>query len=445
MKKKMPRKPVKGFSSLPREEKLGQVARLFKDPQKFVEELNSFRHPKYRELLEGFSENTLAQYPLPYGVVPNVIVNGTMYMVPVVTEESSVVAAAAKSAGFWSGRGGFHARVLGTTKVGQVHFTWKGDFRKLQDHFPELKEKLVRKTSPVTRNMVKRGGGIREIRLLDMTRSMENYYQLMAEFETADSMGANFINTCMEEMASALVEYIGGSGHFHGEEKKVNVIMAILSNYTPDCLVECRVETGIGDLGEQEGRMTAEYFARKFEQAVMISRKDTYRAATHNKGIFNGIDAVALATGNDFRAIEACGHAWAARSGNYSGLTDIDLGNNMFRYSLTLPLALGTVGGLTSLHPLAKRSLEMLGNPRAGELMMIAASVGLANNFGAIRSLVTRGIQAGHMKMHLSNMLNRLGATPTEKEKARAYFSERKVSYRAVETFLLSLRKQHHS
>lgn len=436
---------MKGFSSLSREEKLDQVARLFDDPQEFVKELNSFRHPKYRELLDGFSENTLTHYPLPYGVVPNVIVNGTLYMVPVVTEESSVVAAAAKSAGFWAGRGGFHARVISTTKVGQVHFTWKGDFRKLQDHFPELKEKLLKKTAPVTQNMVKRGGGIRSIRLVETARSMEHYYQLMAEFETVDSMGANFINTCMEEMASALVEYMGGSGHFRGEEKNVHVIMAILSNYTPDCLVECRVETGIGDLGEQEGGLSPEDFARKFEQAVMISRMDPYRAATHNKGIFNGIDAVALATGNDFRAIEACGHAWAARSGNYSGLTDIDLSNHMFRYSLTLPLALGTVGGLTSLHPLAKRSLGMLGNPRAEDLMMIAASVGLANNFGAIRSLITRGIQAGHMKMHLSNILNRLEATPTEKEKAKAYFSKRKVSYRAVETFLLSLRKQHHS
>lgn len=443
--KKMHPKLLTGFSSLSREEKIDQVARLFDDPQEFAKELNSFRHQKYRELLDGFSENTITHYPLPYGVVPNVLVNGRLYMVPVVTEESSVVAAAAKSAKFWAKRGGFHARVISTTKMGQVHFTWKGNFRKLQDHFPELKEKLMEKTAPVTQNMVKRGGGIRDIRLIDKTLSMAHYYQLMAEFETVDSMGANFINTCLEEMASALVEYISGSGHFHGEEKNVNVIMAILSNYTPDCLVECRIETGIRDLGVQEGGLSPEDFARKFEQAVTISRVDTYRAATHNKGIFNGIDAVALATGNDFRAVEACGHTWAARSGNYSGLTDIDLSNHVFRYSLTLPLALGTVGGLTSLHPLAKRSLGMLGNPRAEELMMIAASVGLANNFGAIRSLITRGIQAGHMKMHLSNILNRLGATPTEKEQAKACFSKRKVSYRAVETFLLSLRKQHHS
>ena len=151
---------------------------------------------------------------------------------------------------------------------------------------------------------------------------------------------------------------------------------------------------------------------------------------------------MALATGNDFRAIEACGHTWAARDGKYKGLTDIKIENGVFTYSLTVPLALGTVGGLTTLHPLAKKSLELLGNPGASDLMRIAAAVGLANNFGALKSLVTKGIQKGHMKMHLLNILNQFEATDHEKEQAKIFFEDEKVSYNSVETFLKNIREK---
>lgn len=167
---------------------------------------------------------------------------------------------------------------------------------------------------------------------------------------------------------------------------------------------------------------------------------DVYRAATHNKGIFNGIDAVALATGNDFRAIEASGHAWAARNGSYKGLTEVKIENGRFYYSLTIPLSIGTVGGLTSLHPMAKFSLELLGNPQAPELMQIASAVGLANNFGAVRSLITKGIQIGHMKMHLLNILNTFNANEYEKVLAVNYFKNHKVSHNHVSVFLNSIR-----
>ncbi|MBM3436015.1 MAG: hydroxymethylglutaryl-CoA reductase, partial [Bacteroidetes bacterium] len=197
----------------------------------------------------------------------------------------------------------------------------------------------------------------------------------------------------------------------------------------------------ISDLGTIDEFMSAEKFAWKFQKAVQIAQVDTHRATTHNKGIFNGIDAVALATENDFRAIEACGHTYASKDGNYRSLTNISLENGIFRYTLTVPLSLGTVGGLTSLHPLAKKSLELLGNPGAKELMRIAATVGLANNFGAIKSLVTRGIQKGHMKMHLLNILNQFEASDIEKEKAKSFFAEEKVSFNSVENFLKSLRE----
>jgi hydroxymethylglutaryl-CoA reductase len=290
--------------------------------------------------------------------------------------------------------------------------------------------------------MVKRGGGIKDIELVDKTSEIPDYYQLMATFETVDSMGANFINTCLEEFSSELRAFFSESPYFEEEEKNCEVIMAILSNYTPDCLVKVSVECNISDFDNIDPNLTGGQFAWKFEKAVQIAKVDTYRAATHNKGIFNGIDAVALATGNDFRAIEAGGHTYAARNGKYQSLTDIQIENKRFKYTLTVPLALGTVGGLTTLHPLAKKSHELLGNPGAYDLMRIAAAVGLANNFGALKSLVTKGIQKGHMKMHLLNMLNQFGATEAEKEQAKLFFENEKVSHNSVETFLRNIREK---
>jgi hydroxymethylglutaryl-CoA reductase len=181
-------------------------------------------------------------------------------------------------------------------------------------------------------------------------------------------------------------------------------------------------------------------FANKFTKALRIAHLDVHRATTHNKGIFNGVDAVALATGNDFRAIESCGHTYAARSGQYRSLSHAEIKYGVFRFWLDLPLAVGTVGGLTSLHPLAKRSLEMLGKPSADELMMIIAAAGLAQNFAAVRSLVTTGIQKGHMKMHLMNILNHLEASEKEAFEVLAHFKDKLVSFTAVREFLTVLR-----
>jgi hydroxymethylglutaryl-CoA reductase len=194
-------------------------------------------------------------------------------------------------------------------------------------------------------------------------------------------------------------------------------------------------------LGEIEG-MPAEEFATKFVQAVKIAKIDPYRAATHNKGIMNGIDSVVLATGNDFRAIEACVHTYACKSGTYSSLSDASIENGIFKFWMTLPLALGTVGGLTALHPLAKKSLELLGKPSAEELMKITAVVGLAQNFAAVKSLTTTGIQQGHMKMHLSNILMSLQATEEELENAKEYFNGKVISFGAARDYLNNLRKK---
>lgn len=433
---------INGFSKMSKEEKLKLVAGFFESPEKVLKELKSYWHqdPKKQTLFDEFSENTLSNFYFPFGIAPNFLINGKSYMVPMVIEESSVIAAAASSAKFWAEHGGFHSEVISSEKLGQVHFIWKGNPAKLEGAMPVLKKELIEGARALTSNMEKRGGGILDVKLVNMIDKIDHYYQLMVSFETIDSMGANFINSVLEEFARLLKEFLETSPLFQGEERDCEIIMSILSNYTPDCLVRTYVECNVNDLKFGDDDMNPEKFAWKFQKAVEIAQVDEYRAATHNKGIFNGIDALALATGNDFRAIEAGAHTYACRSGKYKSLTELTIENEIFHYELKVPLALGTVGGLTSLHPMARFSLEMLGSPNARELMMIAASAGLANNFGAVKSLVTKGIQVGHMKMHLFNILNFYAATQEEKQKAVEYFKSRKVSFKSVTDFINSHR-----
>jgi hydroxymethylglutaryl-CoA reductase len=418
------------------------AARFSSDPASFTRELAGFWHhdQEVQRILEEFSENTVSNYCLPFGLAPNFRINDRVYILPMVTEESSVVAAASKSAKFWYDRGGFRAEVIATTKPGHVYFKWKVSRDLLLDQEEDLEQYLIKHTAHLTENMRKRGGGIKSVRILNMEPDMPGHFKLEALFETADSMGANFINTCLEAFTRLLPEYFHDRGILI-DEHDLEITMAILSNNTPECMVTCRVECPEEELAGMGGGLTAGEFAGKFQEAVRIANHDPDRAVTHNKGIFNGVDALVLATGNDYRAVEAAGHAYAAREGKYSSLSTIELSGGVFTYSLRLPMALGTVGGLTRAHPLARLSMDLLGFPGARDLMEMAASAGLANNFGAIWSLVTSGIQKGHMKMHLSNILNSLGATPDEKDTAGRFFRDREVSYRAVEDYLIQLRR----
>lgn len=436
-------KTIPGFSKLTKQEKQAWLAANFYEGDSHIlPEWEACYHPdaEIQKAIDGFSENTISNFHLPYSVAPNVIINGTPYCVPMVIEESSVVAAASAAAKYWSVRGGFHAEVIDTQKVGQLHFAWKGKGEILQAAYDNLKKRLLEDTMLITENMQQRGGGILDIRLIDMTAKVPDCYQLLATFETCDSMGANFINTVLEQFGESLKDFIATSPLLEGEPREVQVVMAILSNYTPDCIVRAHVECPVEDLTYIAG-YSPEEFAQKFHLAVQIARQDVYRATTHNKGIFNGIDAVIIATGNDFRAVEASGHAYAARDGQYRSLSDCRIENGRFYFELEIPLALGTVGGLTSLHPLARRSLEMLGNPGARELMKIVASIGLAQNFGAVRSLITTGIQQGHMKMHLMNILRHLQASWEEVNEAAAYFSDKTISFSSVRAFLEKFRE----
>jgi len=432
-------KTISGFSKLSKRGKIKWIVEnFFKDPENVMRELMSYWHHNedQQKVLDGFSENTISNFYLPYGVAPNFLINGKTYCVPMVIEESSVVAAASHAAKFWMSRGGFKAEVLSTQKSGQVHFIWHGDISKLKAHFPTIKRQLIQQCTSINQNMVNRGGGIIDIHLRDFTNEKAGYYQLDGIFETCDSMGANFINTNLEEFARGLQAYLKESPDFIEGEKSVEIIMSILSNYTPECIVRASVECELEALNGISENIDGPTFGRLFETAVRIAHIDPFRATTHNKGIFNGIDAVVLATGNDFRAIEACGHTYAARSGKYKSLSDCRIENGVFKFWLELPLAVGTVGGLTSLHPIAKRSLELLDHPNAEELMQIISVTGLAQNFAALKSLVTTGIQKGHMKMHLLNILNRLEATESEIKEAIYFFKDKVVSFRAVQDFL---------
>ena len=425
------------FSKLTKEEKINWIAeKHFSNPKEAIAVLQSYQNSdaSLQKLHDEFIENTLTNFYLPLGVAPNFTINGKNYTIPMAIEESSVVAAASKAAKFWGARGGFKTTILGTEKIGQVHFLYDGDKQKLIEYFNFVKPFLLSESEEITKNMQKRGGGISDIQLIDKTAALNNYYQLHATFQTKDSMGANFINSCLEQFAKTFKNKSAEFG-IHS----IQIVMSILSNFVPNCVVRAEVSCPVSELNEDKNNTSSE-FAEKFLTAVKIAEVEPYRAVTHNKGIMNGIDAVVLATGNDFRAVEAGVHAFASKNGSYTSLSHAKIENGIFTFWLEVPLALGTVGGLTNLHPLVKFSLEMLGNPSATELMEIVAVAGLAQNFAALRSLTTSGIQQGHMKMHLNNILNQHQATKEEKQLVIAHFESKTASHNLVVDFLESLR-----
>ncbi|MFI2742987.1 hydroxymethylglutaryl-CoA reductase, degradative [Zhouia sp. PK063] len=428
------KQPVEGFSKLTKEQKIAWLANThFNNQEAALSIIRQYwnNDEVLQKLHDEFIENTISNYYLPLGIAPNFLINEQLYTIPMAIEESSVVAAACKAAKFWLQRGGFKTEVLSTEKVGQVHFIYKGNKTKLEQFFNNIKPQLYTDAKEITANMEKRGGGILEISLVDKTKNLDNYYQLHCTFETLDAMGANFINSCLEQFAKTFKNEAQHFADFTEEEKQLQIVMSILSNYVPNCIVKAEVSCPVTALNEDKN-IAPEVFAEKFVQAVNIANVEPYRAVTHNKGIMNGIDAVVLATGNDFRAVEAGIHAYAAKDGTYRSLTHASVENGIFKFWIEIPLAVGTIGGLTNLHPLVKIALEILEKPSAKELMQIIAVAGLAQNFGAVRSLITTGIQKGHMKMHLLNILNQLGATEEEKQYFVTYFKDKTATHNAV-------------
>ncbi|MFB9056980.1 hydroxymethylglutaryl-CoA reductase, degradative [Mariniflexile ostreae] len=433
---------ISGFSKLSKSEKMDWLTKTyFSNSKKALRVLRQYwnQDDKLQQLHDEFIENTISNFYLPFGVAPNFLINGKIHTIPMAIEESSVVAAASNAAKFWLKRGGFKTQVLSTTKIGQVHFMYHGSRKTLQKFFDVVKPQLLQDAKPITKNMEQRGGGITSIELRDKTADIAGYYQLHAAFETLDAMGANFINSCLEQFAKTFQKEAQHFSDFSEAEKNIQIVMSILSNYVPDCLVRAEVSCKVEDLNDNKN-ISGEEFAAKFIQAVNIAEVEPYRAVTHNKGIMNGIDAVVLATGNDFRAIEAGVHAFASKEGRYSSLSHAKVEDGVFTFWMEIPLALGTVGGLTGLHPLVKLALKLLQQPTAKELMQIVAVAGLAQNFAALRSLTTTGIQEGHMKMHLMNILNQFEATNEEKQLLTAHFKTHTVSHNAVGDAIKKLR-----
>jgi hydroxymethylglutaryl-CoA reductase len=433
--------PVSGFSTKTKEEKIQWLVKnyLNNDPSA-VSNLKRYWNidGKLQKLHDDFIENTLTNYYLPLGIAPNFLINDTLYALPMVMEESSVVAAASNAAKFWLKRGGFIAEVIGTEKNGQVHFNFFGNESDLKVFFAEVKPKLIESVADIQKNMKKRGGGLLDITLNDHNEKLKGYFQLHCTFETLDAMGANFINTCLETIAKTFEKAAENHEVFTKNKSYPEVVLSILSNYVPECLVRAEVRCKVSELNQKN--IDGATFAEKFVRAVQIAEVEPRRAVTHNKGIMNGVDALILATGNDFRAVEAGVHSYAAKDGTYRSLTHAKIEGDEFCFWIEMPLAVGTVGGLTSLHPMVKLVFRILQKPNAKKLMELVAVAGLAQNFAAIKSLVTTGIQKGHMKMHLMNILNQLKATSEEKEETQRHFKKNVITHGAVVRFVEDLR-----
>ena len=431
----MPNKII-GFSKLSRVEKIDWLNKNILDNSHQVKlildkYLNS--NKDIQAIHDSFSENSISNFYLPYSVSPNFLINDKIYTIPLVTEESSVVAALSNAAKFWFDKGGFKTEVKSFTKKGQIHFSFDG-YKNILEEFIKINEKeILKSTDIIAKNMKKRGGGISSIQLIDKTDELKNYFQLSVDFNTSDSMGANFINSCLESMSKKIKEL--SDEYFKKNNYGINIIMSILSNYTPDCIVESYAECDINDLVDI-ANIEPKEFAEKMKYAFDIAKVDISRAVTHNKGIMNGIDAILIATGNDFRAVEAGIHAYASSNSKYQSLSECSISGNKFRLSLKIPLSVGTVGGITDLHPLVKLSLKILDNPSSKDLMCIIASVGLAQNFAAVKSLITSGIQEGHMKMHLINLLIKNNASEEQIRKAKTYFLNKEINSSSVNQFL---------
>ena len=433
----MPDKII-GFSKLSRDEKISWVSKNFLDnSDEFKSILNKYLNDDkdIQSIHNSLSENVISNFHLPYSISPNFLINHKNYCIPLVTEESSVVAALSNSSKFWYDRGGFRSKVISKIKTGQVHFKYNGNPENLKKFIKDNEHRLIESTNSISQRMKKRGGGVSKIKLVNKSLELKSYYQLHVEFKTIDSMGANFINSCLEIISKNFKEFLNDSSEFKESEKKIEIIMSILSNYTPECIVESFVECKVDDLGNIDG-MSSKEFALKFKDAFDIANVDISRAVTHNKGIMNGIDAVLISTGNDFRAVEAGIHAFASDKGKYTSLSKCTMTDNIFKINLKIPLSIGTVGGVTDIHPMVKLSLKMLENPTSDDLMNIICSVGLAQNFAAVKSLVTSGIQKGHMKMHLINLLIKQNATKSQIDKSEEYFRDKDINSKSVKDFL---------
>ena len=351
---------------------------------------------------DQLSENVVGTFSLPYSLVPEVLVNGQEYTVPYVTEEPSVVAAASYASKIIKRAGGFTAQVHERQMIGQVALYQVADPEQAQEKITSKKAELLELANQAYPSIVKRGGGARDLHV-EQIKGETDFLVVYLHVDTQEAMGANMLNTMLEALKPVLEEL--SQGHS---------LMGILSNYATDSLVtaSCRIAFRYLSRQKDQGREIAE----KMALASQFAQADPYRASTHNKGIFNGIDAILIATGNDWRAIEAGAHAFASRDGRYQGLSQwtLDLEREELVGQMTLPMPVATKGGSIGLNPRVALSHELLGNPSAKELAQIIVSIGLAQNFAALKALVSTGIQQGHMKLQAKSLALLAGASESE-------------------------------
>ena len=351
---------------------------------------------------DQLSENVVGTFSLPYSLVPEVLVNGQDYTVPYVTEEPSVVAAASYASKIIKRAGGFDAPVHERQMIGQVALYQVADPELAQVKIVSKKAELLELANQAYPSIVKRGGGARDLHV-EQIKGETDFLVVYLHVDTQEAMGANMLNTMLEALKPVLEELSQGQS-----------LMGILSNYATDSLVtaSCRIAFRYLSRQKNQGREIAE----KIALASQFAQSDPYRAATHNKGIFNGIDAILIATGNDWRAIEAGAHAFASRDGRYQGLSrwSLDTDTEELVGEMTLPMPVATKGGSIGLNPRVALSHELLGNPSAKELAQLIVSIGLAQNFAALKALVSTGIQQGHMKLQAKSLALLAGASESE-------------------------------
>ena len=376
-------------------EKLAQAGLLSEEGLQTVRDNDTLPLSLANEMVE----NVLGTLALPFGIAPGFQVDGQEVQVPMVTEEPSVIAAASYAAGLIKRSGGFQTQVHKRQMIGQVALYEVSNKEKATQAITEAKEDLLQLANHAYPSIVKRGGGARDLWVEEKGDFLICYLSV----DPKEAMGANMLNTMLEALVDPLEDLSGGQG-----------LMAILSNLATDALATARCHIDYRFLS-RDLKEAAE-IAQKIALASQLAAVDPYRAATHNKGIFNGIDAVVLATGNDWRAIEAGGHTYASRTGQAQGLSNwMDHPNQqVLEGQLTLPMPIATKGGSIGLNPSVQVAHDLLGNPDAQTLARIIVSVGLAQNFAALKALVSTGIQHGHMKLQAKSLALLAGATPSE-------------------------------
>lgn len=380
-------------------------------------------------IADQLSENVVGTFSLPFSIVPEVIVNNQAYTVPYVTEEPSVVAAASFACKIINRSGGFSALVQQRLMIGQVALYQVPDREQACQEILNQKDQLLEIANQAYPSIVKRGGGARELRV-EKVSGQTDFLVVYLHVDTQEAMGANMLNTMLEALKPHLESLSCGQS-----------LMGILSNYATESLVtsSCRIAFRYLSPNKEEARELAD----KIVLASHFAQADPYRAATHNKGIFNGIDALLIATGNDWRAIEAGAHAYASRDGLYRGLSlwTLDSEKEELIGEMTLPMPIATKGGSIGLNPRVVLSHELLGQPSAKDLAQIIVSMGLAQNFAALKALVGAGIQQGHMKLQAKSLALLAGAKEAEVPKlVEGLIAEKTFNLEKAKSILKALR-----